>query len=182
MFRIDYCWWTVQYSRMRTRHLMMVGVLAVSTFNSACGATASQEECTEPPTVEVVRNATGGTTDPVMIGAHHTCDGVIAEGLRLAPRYWPPNSPPLRGDGPLEVTVSPAVDRLDGGYFAKSGPSTGDQAAAHIEALGDGRFSVEAPATPGCWLLRMDVGVGWAVLVAVGDFEAPCPPPDVDFA
>ncbi|MEV0251904.1 hypothetical protein AB0H76_35315 [Nocardia sp. NPDC050712] len=74
------------------------------------------------------------------------------------------------------------MDRLDGWYFDKSGPSSSGQADARFQSLGDGRFSVEAPAIPGCWLLHMNVGVGWAVLVAVGDFEAPCPPSDVNFA
>ncbi|MEU8898785.1 hypothetical protein [Nocardia sp. NPDC048505] len=165
-----------------TRCLIAVGVLAVATVGAACVAPSTRDRCTEPPAVEVVRDAAGASVDAVMIGAHHTCDGAIVEGLRLAPRYWPPSSPALRGGGPLEVTVSSDLDRLDGRYFAKSGPSAGDGVDARFQALGDGRFGVEAPAIPGCWLLRMNVGVGWAVLVAVGDSAAPCPPPDADFA
>ncbi|MFD3459736.1 hypothetical protein ACFWVM_08510 [Nocardia fluminea] len=159
-----------------------MGALVVSTSSIACGATRNQQKCIEPPTVEVVRDAIGSIGDPVMIGAHRTCDGVIVEGLRLTPGYWPPSSKPVSGNGPLLVTVSPTADRLNAWYSAKSGPDTGSRTDPRVESLGEGRFNVDAPTIPGCWLLRLEVGVGWAVLVTVGDLEEPCPPPDASFA
>lgn len=156
-------------------------LLAVSTFviaaTVACGSESSENQgtCVDPPKVDAVRDATGNSARPAQTEPYVTCDGVTTENELALSGGWPASIPPLRGEGPLEVAVSPAIDELVARYVPDSASTPNNQVSARTQQLRDGRFSVDAPPSPGCWLLEMDVGVGWAIMVTTGEAELPCP-------
>lgn len=143
----------------------------------ACGTESSgnQGKCVDPPMVDVVRDVAGNSGRPAQTAPYVTCDGVTTENELALSGGWPVSSPPLRGEGPLEVDVSPDVDELVARYIPDSATTPNNQVPVRTQRLRDGRFSIDAPPSQGCWLLELNVGVGWAIMVTSGDAEQSCP-------
>lgn len=57
-----------------------------------CGAALPPKNCTEQPSVEVVRDITGDSAVPVLTGSLRTCDGLIVEDVLAMTGSWPSDS------------------------------------------------------------------------------------------
>lgn len=147
--------------------LTVVCSFVASAFLSSCAA-GQQEQCTEPPRVLAVRDDSGASGAPVQAGSHVTCDGTTTGNELAMAGGWPTYIAPLGGAGPLEASVPSSPDSLVADYTPYDGTASLHQLPATTRAIGNGRFEIDAPPHAGCWLLGINVGAGWAMLIDTG--------------